>query len=195
MAQPQRGTLQNKLHGDTTAEVIASNHKIQTVKGLQGQAAERSISHPSKSEVSGNQIILLQANSKFSLQFNENSVYVTGGKAAEGNNMQIGLIQNYGKTSLFSRMSPNNSFRSPMVNKYGAGNSGDAMGTLRTQASTGIISAAAQGNANSSSTFAGGVGHKTVGNTMKAQRGSTMTSPFKDALQKGVVSGVGMLTF
>ena len=82
-----------------------------------------------------------------------------------------------------------------MGSRYGVGNSGDAMGTLRTQASTGIISAGAHANANSSSTIGGGVGGKTIGTVIKGQRGSTVTSPFKEALQKGVVSGVGMLTF
>ena len=89
-------------------------------------------------------------------------------------------------------MSPNNTLRSPIGNKFTTAASGDALGTLRTQASTGLINQGNQGNANSSSTINGGMGNKTVAN--KQQR-SGMSSPFKDALQKGVVSGVGMLTF
>jgi hypothetical protein len=88
-------------------------------------------------------------------------------------------------------MSPNNTLRSPIGNKFATAASGDALGTLRTQASTGLINQGNQ-NANSSSTINGGMGNKTMGN--KAQR-SNLASPFKDALQKGVVSGVGMLTF
>ena len=119
---------------------------------------------------------------------------MTGLKHIDGNNLQIGLINNVGKSSLFSRMSPNNTVRSPIGQRFGQVPSGDALGTLRTQASTGVMSNNQQ-NANSSSTINANLGNKTMGSGMKGNKNSGMASPFKEALQKGVVSGVGMLTF
>ena len=74
--------------------------------------------------------------------------------------------------------------------------SNDAMGTMRTQASTQVIGGPSGANAGSNSTLGGQTVTKPVGGgTTKGARTSGMASPFKEALQKGVVSGVGMLTF
>lgn len=73
-----------------------------------------------------------------------------------------------GKSSLFSRMSPGNTMKSPGANM-----------TARTAAST----------------QAGGSGQATGNQTTK---NSTMrnagASPFKEAMSKGIVSGTGLLT-
>ena len=86
--------------------------------------------------------------------------------------------------------------KSPMAKPFGMAASNEVIGTIKTQASTGVISPTQINNANSNSTLGGAGGMKSAGiGGQKGNKTSGVTSPFKEAIQKGVVSGVGMLTF
>ena len=82
------------------------------------------------------------------------------------------------KQSLFSRMSP--------TNKAG-GNAGENKQLARTQASSNNVGLGSQTGVTSPT------GQRTLGSGMNV--GRLGKSPFREAMQKGVLSGAGLLTF